>query len=93
MIDKKTILLRNPEILDSEIDGEKVMMSPETGDYFGLKDTANRIWELLEEPRGVEQIVQKLTEEYEVEEDQCFRDILPFLEEMLEQHLLKVQPK
>ncbi len=93
MIDKKTILLRNPEILDSEIDGEKVMMSPETGDYFGLKDTANRIWELLEEPREVEQIVQKLTEEYEVEAEQCFRDILPFLEEMLEQHLLKVQPK
>lgn len=72
----------------SEMDGEIVMMSIENSEYYGLDPIASRIWELLEQPATIEQLVEKLMEEYEVDYNTCLLDVIAFSDELLEKKIL-----
>lgn len=80
----------NPELVSTEVDGEKVMMSIENGEYFGLDSVGSRIWELIENPIRVEALVNLLIEEFDVSKEQCKLDTLEFLNELLEKKLLLI---
>ena len=58
---------RNEQIIDGELDDNQVMMHLDKGKYFGLDPVAKRIWQLVEEPKSINEIVALLLEEYEVE--------------------------
>jgi hypothetical protein len=83
-------LKRNPDMVFSEMDGETVMMSIENSEYYGLDPVASRIWELLDQPATVEQLVEKLLEEYEVDHDTCLDDVLSFSQELMEKKILSL---
>lgn len=84
--DKKFI--RNPDIIDSPIDDEVVMMDVDKGAYFGLDSVGSQIWEELAEPHSLDALAEKLTQTYEVSVEQCKQDIAPLLEQMVESNLL-----
>ena len=85
---EKTIIQRNPDILASDIDGEKVMMSIQQGEYFGLGKTGSFIWDHIEQPISIKKLVDLITEKYEVSEAQCLNDIMPFLNDLAEKKLI-----
>jgi hypothetical protein len=84
-------LKRNPEMVFSEMDGEIVMMSIENSEYYGLDPVASRIWELLEQPATIEQLVEKLQDEYEVDYETCLKDVIAFADELLEKKILSIE--
>lgn len=88
MIDAKILIARNPAFLFTETEGEYVLMSIETGKYYLIEHTASRIWELLEKPASVSELVQTLNEEYEVNIDQCQTEVTAFIEQLLSKGLL-----
>ena len=75
---EQTIIRRNNDILASDIDGEKVMMSIQQGEYYGLGKTGSFIWDHIEQPISIKKLVELITEKYEVNKEQCLQDILPF---------------
>lgn len=83
----QTKITRHPDMLSAEIGGEAVMMSIENGAYFGLNPVATRIWDLIEQPQLLADLVQKITEEYEVDASQCEADVQGFVAEMIERGL------
>jgi len=83
-----SIIKRNPELVSSDVDGEKVMMSIESGEYFGLDPVGARIWELIENPIQVNILIEKLLDEFEVEKELCEADTLDFLKQLLEKNLI-----
>jgi hypothetical protein len=88
LINLQTTIKRNPELVSSDIDGEKVMMSLENGEYFGLDPVGSRIWELIENPISVDRLISLLLEEFEVGEAQCNSDTIEFLNQLQEKNLL-----
>lgn len=72
----------SPEILHSKIDDEMILMSIEADSYFGLDPIASRIWELLEQPLDLDELVEKLMEEYEVDAETCREDVQALLEDL-----------
>jgi hypothetical protein len=62
-----TNITRHPDMLSAEIGGEAVMMSIEKGAYFGLNPVATRIWDLIEQPKTVAELIQAITDEYDVQ--------------------------
>ena len=82
------IIQRNKEILTSDLDGEKVMMSIEKGEYYGLGKTGTFIWDNIDEPVKINDLVVMITEKYNVDKDQCFEDILPFITDLIEKELI-----
>jgi hypothetical protein len=92
-ISLKTIVKRNPKLVSSDIDGEKVMMSVENGEYFGLDPVGSRIWELIENPIRVDKLIELLINEFDVAQEQCEADSIEFLLQLLEKNLLLIIPE
>ncbi|MEG2786608.1 MAG: lasso peptide biosynthesis PqqD family chaperone [Romboutsia sp.] len=80
MIDLNSIVSYRQDLDTTDIDGDKVMMDLEKGQYFALNSVGSRIWEQLEKPVKVSQIVNTLLGEYEVEEDECEKSVIDFIE-------------
>ncbi|MCB2194299.1 MAG: lasso peptide biosynthesis PqqD family chaperone [Bacteroidetes bacterium] len=83
-----TTIQRNPEILASDLDGEKVMMSIQQGEYYGLGKTGTFIWDHIEEPITIKELVALITTKYNVSNEQCFQDIKPFITDLIEKQLI-----
>ncbi|MDD7987006.1 PqqD family peptide modification chaperone [Lentisphaera marina] len=90
-ITKNCTLKRNPEIISSKIDDEVVMMSIEEGKYFGLDPIGSIIWELLEEPKSLKKILPELVDEFDVSEEQCEKDCMSFVLDMIDKKTLIIQ--
>jgi len=90
-ITTETVISQIEEIVDSDIDGETVMMSIENGEYYGLDDIGSRIWELIEHPVKVSDLIDTLLERFDVDRETCEIDVLKFLNELNEDRILEVE--
>ncbi|MEF3308989.1 lasso peptide biosynthesis PqqD family chaperone [Paenibacillus sp. GYB004] len=83
------VVMQSDGFLASNMNDEKVMMSVESGKYYNLGSIGGRIWELIESPTSVRQVVTSLREEYEIDQDACERQVLSFLQTMLAEKLIR----
>jgi hypothetical protein len=74
----------------SELDNEVVILKLDNGTYYGLSDVGVSIWNLIQEPRTVEEITNNLLEEYEVEPEQCRRELEALLQDLAANHLIEI---
>ena len=70
-------------------DGDLVILSLDNGVYYGLNPVGARIWQLVQQPRTIDEITKVLTKEYNVEAGRCEQELLTLLNE-LENHGLVV---
>lgn len=82
-------IIRNPDLVATEMDGDLVMMSIERGEYYGLNAVASRIWELLEAPMRVKELCNQLTREFEVDGEQCRLEVMTFVNELFENEMIR----
>lgn len=59
--------------------------------YYELDPVGTRIWNLLQEQRSVAEIRDALLNEYEVDAEQCERNLFDLLEIMQAQGLIEVR--
>ncbi|KJS17964.1 MAG: hypothetical protein VR69_02780 [Peptococcaceae bacterium BRH_c4b] len=85
-----TVVAQANGLVAVDMDGEKVMLNIEKGKYYGLDGIGSRIWELLEKPHTVREVVAALLEEYDVEEKTCQCDVLAFLNNLHSQRLVDI---
>jgi hypothetical protein len=71
------------------MDGDLVMMSIENGEYYGIGGVGTRIWELLDQPTTIQQLVETIKTEFDIQEDRCRDDVLSFSEKLFELGLIK----
>lgn len=64
----------------SDMYGDKVMMGLISGNYYHLSGAGGYIWDLLESPMTVNQLIERLTAEFEIEEADCREQVLTFLQ-------------
>lgn len=88
---KETIVRRNERnFLISRIGEEVVLMDIHNGQYIGLNAIGSAIWEKLEQPVPIHQVVHALTEEYSVSMQLCEQETLLFLQKMMQHQMLIV---
>jgi hypothetical protein len=69
-------------VVFAELDAEAILLNTRTGIYFGLDSVATRIWTLLGQDLGDEQIHALLCEEYAVDADELWSDLSCLLEQL-----------
>ncbi len=79
----------NTNLMSCKLDDDAVVLQLKTGVYFGMQEVAARVWDLLCEPRTLEEICSIVTSEYDVDPDACERDLLIFLNELASQSLVE----
>ncbi|WP_216829024.1 lasso peptide biosynthesis PqqD family chaperone [Alkalihalobacterium elongatum] len=86
-----TIVNQGAGNIVSDMDGEKVMLSISKGKYYNLGDIGGDIWELLENPISVEELVNILLTRYEVERFDCEEQVVSFLSLLAKENLIQVR--
>jgi coenzyme PQQ synthesis protein D (PqqD) len=86
-----SIIRRDPEVIAAEADQDLIMVSIATGHYYGLSDVARQIWEAIERPKRVSDLVDDLITSYHVDLSTCEDQTLSFLEALREEGLLEVK--
>lgn len=86
-----SIVMTNKYAVFADLTGEGVILEPESGMYYGLNQVGTRIWELIQEPTTVMALRDIILAEYEVELEQCERDILALLQDMVTKGLVGVK--
>lgn len=85
------IVERTTDLIQTEIDGELVALDVEQGNCFGFNATATRVWQLLDQPRPVEFIVDTLTDEFAVERAECERTVGALIDDLAARKLVRTR--
>jgi hypothetical protein len=75
-----------------EVGDELVMLSLETGEYFGMNPVAARIWDLVQAETTVWAVRDQLLRDYEdITMERCTEDLLDVLAQMRDWRLVEVR--
>lgn len=85
--DEEILSRNNEDFMFTEVDGESVIMNVETGHYFGLNSVSTDIWNILENEMNYNTLIQKVREQYDIDEETCRTDTRPVIGRMI---LLKI---
>ena len=75
----------------TSLDDEVILLHESKSTYYTLEGVAIRAWELLQEPRTVDQVVQVLTQEYDVPAEQCRRDLVDCVRDLIRHGFVEYQ--
>jgi len=78
------IYSRNDKIIHGELDNNQIMVNMEMGKYFGLNPVAKRIWDIVDRPKRLDEIIDTLMDEYDVQRDICTTEVNSFLKKAIE---------
>ena len=85
------IVQRDPDVIAAEADQDLVMVSIANGFYYGVSDVAREIWEAIEHPKKISDLIDDLAATYNVDRSSCEEQTLSFLEDLLTERLLQVR--
>ena len=91
MLTSNSIIQRNPKVIAAEADQDLIMVSLATGHYYGLSDVAREIWDAIERPKRISDLVAYLIVNYRIDSSSCEDQTLSFLEALLDEGLLQVK--
>ena len=75
----KQFVAATARIAMAEIGGEAVLLHLVSGQYFGLNDVGARVWQYIQEPRTLDEIVDEMRKHYGVSADVLTNDVQRFL--------------
>ena len=65
MLNLDCIVQRDPDVIAAEADQDLVMVSLASGFYYGVSDVAREIWEAIEQPRKISDLIDNLVVTYQ----------------------------
>jgi len=82
---------KDDHLIISELGDDWVMMDIENGAYLSLNKTGRIIWELIEKPVKIEDIINNLMSRFGIDEGTCTSETLTFLNRISEQKVLEIE--
>ncbi len=79
----KAIVKCPDRFVETEIDGEVVLMDLESADFFSLTGPAFDVWQLIDGTRDKAAIVSSLAADYDAPDEAITPDVDAFLAEMV----------
>ena len=71
MLNLDCIVQRDPDVIAAEADQDLVMVSIANGFYYGVSDVAREIWEAIEHPKKISDLIDDLTATYNIDRSKC----------------------
>jgi len=90
MVTEYASVVARQEQVSSDLAGETVILDLKSGVYYGLNSVGASIWNLIQEPKTVNEVREALLAKYKVEPEQCDRDLKALLEELEAEGLIEV---
>jgi hypothetical protein len=78
------------DVVSCDLDGEAAILNLKDGVYYGLDPIGAKIWNLIQKPIILNDVVKIIGDEYDVDINRCKDDIFELVEELLNNGLVKV---
>jgi len=86
-----TILSAAPGLAHCFVGDDVVILDLHKGKYFGLHLVGARVWAFVQTPLSVAEVLDRLTEEFDVARDRCALDLACLITSLREAGLLDVR--
>lgn len=80
------------DVVHRVLDGETIVLSLESGTYFGLNATGTRVWSLIEEGASRNAIIERISREFDHPLDAVQSDVEELLATLQAKGLVTVAP-
>ena len=91
-ITKTTIIRRKDKhILTSKVGKDLVMINLDTGEYYGLDQVGNMIWEHIEEFTTLSTLYEVFNKRFNVKEEEFYNDSLNFINKLFNDGLIVIK--
>lgn len=85
-----TVVVTKDQV-SSDLGGEVAILHLKAGTYYGLDEVGARVWNLIQQPKLVEEVRDVLVGEYEVDLERCESDLIALLQRLAEEELIEVK--
>ena len=86
-----SLIVATPDHVSTDLAGKVAVLGLTNRTYYTLDEVASPIWEWIQEPCRVTDILQRMLQRFEVEPNEAERDLLMFLQQLSEQDLISVK--
>ena|SRR5215472_4373595 len=88
---KKKTVAAVKDMVSCALDEDTVILHLGSGTYYGLNAVGSTIWSLIQEPRTIAEIHDRLLQQYEADADECERDLLNVLDDLSKAGLVEIR--
>ncbi len=78
-----TLYVASSDVVDCDIGGDRALLNMQDNTYFTLNATASEIWIALSQPKSIGDLVDLITERFEVSVEECRPDVEHLVSEMV----------
>ncbi|CEL25014.1 PqqD family peptide modification chaperone [Methanobacterium formicicum] len=89
-LSRSSKIVVSKDVVSCDLGGETAILEMNEGVYYGLNEMGTVIWELIQKPITLQEIVNSIREEYEVDQKTCFDDLSELIEQMIKNKLVEV---
>jgi Coenzyme PQQ synthesis protein D (PqqD) len=90
MLSANSTVVAAKDQVSCDLADEAVILDLKAGIYYGLNSVGARVWNLIQEPKTVDQIRDALLGEYEIDAASCERDLLVLLGDLAARELVRI---
>jgi hypothetical protein len=91
-VSKSTIIVgKKNDLPVTNLHDELVMMDFESGTYINLNKTGRIIWEFIEPPISVANLIDKLATKFKIEPEVCSEDTVQYIQKMMDAKIISVE--
>lgn len=92
MFDTTTIMQRSGRQVACTLNGEVALLDLDKGLYFGLQGVGAHVWEALQEPRSIDEIISTVLSDFDVTAETCRVDVLKFVASLVDAGVVEMLP-
>ncbi len=85
-----TVVVQAEGLPSACIGDEIAFMSIKNSKYYGLDSVGTRIWNMIDKPKKICEMVDELLTEYDVERTICEDNVLELMDKLLEEELIHI---
>lgn len=91
IVSRTSLVVATPDQVSTDLAGKTAVLGLKNRTYYTLDEVGSPIWDMVQTEQRVEDIHGALVRRFDVEPDQCERDLLAFLQQLADQDLIRVK--
>ena len=86
-----TMSVKAKDVMIVDLSGEAVILNTDNWVYYGLNGMGHGIWNMIQEPKRIDELKSKILCEYDVDSEVFEQDLFEFIREMEIQGLVETK--
>jgi Coenzyme PQQ synthesis protein D (PqqD) len=90
-ITNNTLVAVAEDVVSCDLLEETAILNMKNSVYYGLDPVGTRIWNLIQQPITIQEILDVLLAEYDVEPERCQADLYELIEQLIDNQLVEIK--